>query len=81
MSPADRLLRFVVEHEGCGPELDVGHIDHRPQPRHIALRCPGCGASVAVPMTQDEARSFVEHRNGRFSDDDILRALDSLKKH
>jgi len=79
-SSADRLLQFVVEHEGCGQELDVGHIDHE-QAVDIVLRCPGCGANVAIPMTEAEAESFVHDHDGRFTDDDILRALDSLKRH
>jgi hypothetical protein len=80
-SSADRLLQFVIEHEGCGQELDAGHIDHEDEPVDIVLWCPGCGASLAIPMTEGEAESFVEDHDGYFSDDDILRALDSLKKH
>jgi hypothetical protein len=47
----------------------------------IVLRCPGCGANVAIPMTEAEAESFVHDHDGRFSDDHILRALDSLTRH
>jgi hypothetical protein len=80
-SSADRLLQFVVEHEGCGQELDVGHLDHDQEPTDLVLRCPGCCASLAIPMTEAEAEVFVEGGEGRFSDADILRALDGLQKH
>jgi hypothetical protein len=80
-SSGDRLLQFIIEHEGCGQELEVGHVDHEEEATDIVLRCPRCGASVAIPVTVDEAEAFMQNKGGRFSDADVLRALDSMKKY
>jgi hypothetical protein len=80
-SSADRLLQFVIEHEGCGQQLEVGHLVHDSETIDIVLRCPGCNAGVAIPVTVGEASSFVQNTNLQWSDADILQALAHIKKH
>jgi hypothetical protein len=61
-SSVDRLLQFIIEHEGCEQELEVGHVDHQEEATDIVLRCPSCGASVAIPVTVDEAEAFMQNK-------------------
>jgi hypothetical protein len=80
-SPADRLLQFVVEHEPCGQDAEVGRIDREDDSADIVLSCQGCGATLAVPVTVTDARAFLDERNGYYSDDDVRRAQANVRKH
>jgi hypothetical protein len=79
--PADRLLQFVIVHEGCGRELEVGRTDHVDEPTEIVLRCPGCCASLAIRASSAEAESLIQITEGEHTDADIVRALVNLRKH
>ena len=80
-SPADRLLQFVLEHETCGQEAEVGHVDREPDAADIVVRCPGCGASLTVAVTVADSEAFLREREGRYSEADIRRAQANLRKH
>jgi hypothetical protein len=56
-SSADRLLQFVIEHEGCGQEAEVGSLD-RDHEVDIVLRYPGCSAGVTITVTVAEAEAL-----------------------
>jgi hypothetical protein len=80
-SPTDRLLRFVLEHEGCGQEIEAGQIEREPDGADVNLCCPGCGATLTVPITFAESKAFLEEQGGHYSDEDIRRAQGDLQKH
>jgi hypothetical protein len=80
-SPADRLLQFVIEHETCEPETLDGSLEREPNAVEFVLRCPGCGATLTVPVTVADAQAFVSGRDGHYSDDDIRRAQANVSTH
>ena len=77
----DRLLEFVVDHEMCGPLLEVGHEDVISNRTIITITCPGCGAHLAELVTVAQAQAFVQERGGRFSAEDLERARQRARKH
>lgn len=63
--PADRLLQFVIEHEACGQEFEVGHVDREDDTSDVVLRCPGCGGTLSVTVTVEDSEAFLHERDGQ----------------